>query len=129
MRSTLSRWVGSSCPQRWRQLADLYPANGHHLHLIRDSQHANPLFRSPISSDAVNILDLGTGSGEWAVDVADRYPNVTVHGVDLYPPPQTWVPPNCKFEVDDLTKPWVRTLSQPISLDFRLTLTDLGFQV
>ena len=29
-----------------------------------------------------------------------------MHGVDLYPPPQTWVPPNCLLEVDDITKPW-----------------------
>ena len=52
------------------------------------------------------MLDIGTGGGEWAIDVADRFPNLTVHGVDLYPPPQTWVPPNCIFEVDDLTKEW-----------------------
>ena len=31
---------------------------------------------------------------------------VTVHGVDLFPPPQTWVPPNCFLEVDDVSKPW-----------------------
>lgn len=34
---------------------------------------------------------------------------VTVHGVDLSPPPETWVPPNCIFEVDDVTKPWTWT--------------------
>lgn len=32
--------------------------------------------------------------------------SATVHGVDLYPPPAEWVPPNCIFEVDDFTKPW-----------------------
>ena len=32
---------------------------------------------------------------------------VTVKGIDLFPPPQTWVPPNCLLEVDDATKvPW-----------------------
>lgn len=31
---------------------------------------------------------------------------VTVHGVDLYPPPQPWTAPNCIFEVDDISKPW-----------------------
>lgn len=31
---------------------------------------------------------------------------VTVHGVDLYPPPAKWVPPNCIFECDDVTKPF-----------------------
>lgn len=36
---------------------------------------------------------------------ADRV-TVTVYGVDLYPPPQGWVPPNCILEVEDVTKPW-----------------------
>lgn len=42
----------------------------------------------------------------WACEVADKYPGALVQGVDLYPPPDTWVPPNCKFEVDDVLKPW-----------------------
>ena len=29
-----------------------------------------------------------------------------VRGVDLYPPPSNWVPPNCLFEVDDIQKEW-----------------------
>ena len=29
-----------------------------------------------------------------------------VTGFDLAPPPTTWVPPNCKLEVDDALKPW-----------------------
>ena len=82
-------------------------ATGHHVQLILNQQRDNPLFRSPLGDNAQHVLDFGTGSGEWAIDVADRFPNLTVHGVDLYPPPQTWVPPNCIFEVDDLSKPWV----------------------
>ena len=31
---------------------------------------------------------------------------VLVYGVDLFPPPQQWVPPNCIFEVDNITQPW-----------------------
>lgn len=34
---------------------------------------------------------------------------VMVHGIDLFPPRQPWVPPNCILEVDDATKPWLRT--------------------
>ena len=30
----------------------------------------------------------------------------TVRGVDLFPPPTTWVPPNCVFEVDDIQREW-----------------------
>lgn len=33
-----------------------------------------------------------------AIDVADRYPHATVRGVDLSPPPEDWVPPNCILE-------------------------------
>lgn len=42
-----------------------------------------------------------------AAEVADRYPSAFVQGVDLSPPPDNWVPPNCKFEVDDILKPWM----------------------
>lgn len=74
--------------------------------LILDSQRSNPLFRSPLSCDAQHVLDLGTGQGNWALDVADRFPNLTVHGVDLQPPPHTWTAPNCIFEQDDVSQPW-----------------------
>lgn len=40
-------------------------------------------------------------------EVGDRYPSAFVQGVDLSPVPQDWVPPNCKFEVDDVLKPWM----------------------
>ena len=34
---------------------------------------------------------------------------MVVTGIDLYPPPNTWVPPNCRLEVDDILKPWTFT--------------------
>ena len=86
----------------------------HLVFLILDSQRRNPLFQSPISEKAQNVLDVGTGDASWALDVADKFPNLTVHGVDLYPPPKTWVAPNCVLEVDDVTKPW--TWSKKFSL-------------
>lgn len=39
-------------------------------------------------------------------DVADLYPTATVRGVDMFPPPVTWMPPNCVFEVDDILREW-----------------------
>lgn len=83
-------------------------AKTHLTNLIFDNQEENDLFRSPLDTQkACNILDIGCGEASWAIDVADRYPNFTVTGVDLFPPPQTWVPPNCLLEVDDATKiPW-----------------------
>ena len=56
------------------------------------------LFRSPLWPKAQRILDIGTGDGSWAVAVADMMSGATVHRVDLYPPPDTWVPPNVRFE-------------------------------
>ena len=33
------------------------------------------LFRAPISSKPQNVLDLGTGTGIWAIQFADDYPS------------------------------------------------------
>lgn len=35
------------------------------VYLVLDSQEENPFFRSPICSNPQNILDLGTGQGDW----------------------------------------------------------------
>jgi methylase of polypeptide subunit release factors len=53
-----------------------------------------------------NILDLGTGIGIWAIDMADKYPEAHIIGVDLSPIQPNWVPPNIKFEIDDVEEDW-----------------------
>jgi SAM-dependent methyltransferase len=52
------------------------------------------------------ILDLGTGTGIWAIDVADEYPSAEVIGTDISPIQPSWVPPNCRFQIDDAQLPW-----------------------
>ncbi|KAG8932994.1 hypothetical protein FRC01_011394 [Tulasnella sp. 417] len=48
------------------------------------------------------VLDIGTGSGAWAIEVAIRYPNVEVLGLDLAPVnPSSTPPSNCLFETGD----------------------------
>lgn len=59
----------------------------------------NKLFIAPITDNPQNILDLGTGSGIWAMDVADTYPSASVIGVDLAPTQPSMIPPNVQFEV------------------------------
>lgn len=63
-------------------------------------------FLAPIVDNPKNVLDLGTGSGIWSMDFADAYPGAEVIGVDLAPTQPGWVPPNCRFEVDDIEAPW-----------------------
>jgi cyclopropane fatty-acyl-phospholipid synthase-like methyltransferase len=64
------------------------------------------LHLAPISSPH-RILDVGTGTGIWAIDAADKYPSADVVGTDLSPIQPSWVPPNCRFEVDDAERRWI----------------------
>ncbi|KIO21975.1 hypothetical protein M407DRAFT_122663 [Tulasnella calospora MUT 4182] len=48
------------------------------------------------------VLDVGTGSGAWAIDIAIKYPNAEVVGLDLAPVnPSSPPPSNCRFEIGD----------------------------
>jgi SAM-dependent methyltransferase len=74
----------------------------HHLFsVIQDDQ----LFLAPIK-DPKNVLDLGTGTGTWAIEFADKYPDAQVIGTDLSPVAAQWVPSNLSFEVDDANDDW-----------------------
>lgn len=48
------------------------------------------------------VLDMGTGTGIWAIDVADEFPNAEVVANDLSPIQPQNVPVNVRFEVDDI---------------------------
>ena len=67
------------------------------------------LFRAPITTKPQHVLDLGTGTGIWAIQFADEFPSAQVLGTDLSPIQPSWVPPNCKFLVDDFESQWVFT--------------------
>jgi len=64
------------------------------------------LHQSPIGDHPQQILDLGTGTGIWAIEIGDTYPSAVVTGNDLSPIQPPWVPPNVKFEVDDVESEW-----------------------
>lgn len=52
------------------------------------------------------VLDIGTGTGIWAIDFADENPQAEVIGTDISPIQPSWVPPNLKFEIEDFTQAW-----------------------
>ncbi|KAH7471693.1 hypothetical protein FOMA001_g13477 [Fusarium oxysporum f. sp. matthiolae] len=56
------------------------------------------------------VLDLGTGTGIWAIDFADEHPEAEVIGVDLSPTQPEFVPPNLQFEIDDIDEEWTYSL-------------------
>ncbi|RDW79374.1 S-adenosyl-L-methionine-dependent methyltransferase-20 [Coleophoma cylindrospora] len=110
--------------------------NGRTYHGFKDGQYAFPndependrldlqhhvfmltlggkLFSAPIPKEQNlhRVLDVGTGTGIWAVDFADEHPESEVIGVDLSPIQPRFVPPNLIFEIDDLEEPW--TFSKP----------------
>ncbi|KAG8157081.1 hypothetical protein KVR01_013071 [Diaporthe batatas] len=47
------------------------------------------------------VLDIGTGTGIWAIEMAHEYPSSTVVGTDLSPIQPAMVPANCTFEIGD----------------------------
>lgn len=55
----------------------------------------------------LRILDVGAGSGVWACDMAQRYPQVDILGIDISSTllPKD-VPPNVTFEIADAAGPW-----------------------
>ncbi|KAF6820468.1 tam domain methyltransferase [Colletotrichum sojae] len=69
----------------------------------------NAFCRGPKNDGAKRVLDIGTGTGAWALDYADAHPDAEVIGVDLSPIQPGYVPPNCSFEIDDLEKDWTWT--------------------
>ncbi|KAH7156006.1 S-adenosyl-L-methionine-dependent methyltransferase [Dactylonectria macrodidyma] len=76
----------------------------HHLYCMA---LGGKLFFAPISDNPQRVLDLGTGTGIWAMDFADEHPSAQVIGTDLSPIQPKWTPPNCVFEVDDFETDWL----------------------
>ncbi|KAL1961756.1 hypothetical protein VTN77DRAFT_1082 [Rasamsonia byssochlamydoides] len=75
----------------------------HHIYrlLLGGELHLAPI------ENPQRVLDLGTGTGIWAIEFADQYPSAQVIGTDLSPIQPPWVPPNCIFEIDDFETPWL----------------------
>ncbi|KAH7377091.1 S-adenosyl-L-methionine-dependent methyltransferase [Plectosphaerella cucumerina] len=75
------------------------------MHHLWRSTFPKPLFLNPEKTFG-RVLDIGTGTGIWAIDFADAYPESEVIGVDISPMQPEFVPPNVRFEIDNLDDPW-----------------------
>ncbi|CAG8123028.1 unnamed protein product [Penicillium nalgiovense] len=93
------------------------------LHHVRNLVLNGCLFRAPLDSNIQRALDIGTGTGIWAIDFADSFPSTEVTGTDLSPIQPSWVPPNLRFVVDDAESQWLYSPSRPF--DF-IHARDLG---
>lgn len=68
----------------------------------------NQLYFAPINErNLQNALDIGTGTGIWAIEFGDEFPSADVLGIDLSPIQPDWVPANVHFVVDDAESDWI----------------------
>ena len=75
------------------------------LHFLWISTLGGKLCMAPIE-DPCHVLDVGTGTGRWAIDFADTYQATSVTGTDLSPIQPNTVPENVQFEIVDCLETW-----------------------
>lgn len=60
-----------------------------------------------LDSEPITIVDIGTGNGIWAFEMASERSNSTIIGLDLRPPSeQHGKPRNLTFKEADITEKW-----------------------
>lgn len=91
---------------------DLYraPISQSHRHGSPENENENERY------PPTRILDIGTGTGEWALDMAEDFPHAEILGTDLSPIQPNWAPPNCRFFIDDAESDW--TFSAAEAFDY-----------
>lgn len=62
-----------------------------------------------IHQDVKRILDVGTGSGDWAIAMGELYPDAEIIATDITIFQSVEVPPNVVFQLDDAQEEWTYT--------------------
>ncbi|KAK0715679.1 S-adenosyl-L-methionine-dependent methyltransferase [Lasiosphaeris hirsuta] len=76
-------------------------------HIMLKEVLGGQLYLAPIGDNPQKMIDLGTGFGDWAIEVGEKFPSAKVIGVDLSPIQPVWIPANVEFLVDDIEDEWV----------------------
>ncbi|KAM0421405.1 hypothetical protein ACHAPT_010759 [Fusarium lateritium] len=70
------------------------------LHVAYTALWGDKLCQAPIK-DVQRIVDIGTGTGHWAIEMAVAHPQAVVIGMDIAPVQQELVPSNVEFQIHD----------------------------
>lgn len=63
------------------------------------------LYEAPIEAPT-KVLDVGTGTGRWTVEMGAAYPAAAILGIDINPVQCGRVPSNVVHQLDDANRPW-----------------------
>ncbi|KAI9806533.1 MAG: Secondary metabolism regulator lae1 [Piccolia ochrophora] len=90
------------CDEQEKDRMDIF----HKFFLVarKEVLHQSPLIPN---QGPTKILDLGTGTGIWAIDMADKNPDAWVVGIDLANIQPERIPSNLRFRIpQDFESPW-----------------------
>ncbi|KAK8170835.1 S-adenosyl-L-methionine-dependent methyltransferase [Phyllosticta citrichinensis] len=78
------------------------------MHFVFKKGLQSKIYRAPIpeSTQRHRVANADTGTGIWAIEMGDLFPEAEVFGNDLSPEQPSWVPPNVRFHVDDVEDTW-----------------------
>ncbi|OHE95755.1 hypothetical protein CORC01_08896 [Colletotrichum orchidophilum] len=103
--------IASSSTSITASILDYRIENCRTYHRCKDGSKLGLAPPCKVDSKVGRVLDVGTGTGVWANDFGDLHPQAEVLGVDLSAPQHDFVPPNVRFEIDDIEEEW--TYSKP----------------
>ncbi len=82
------------------------------------------LYLSPLQNPR-SVLDVGTGTGIWGIEVAQEFPQAEVLGLDINPTPPQATPDNFKYVVSNFEDPWPVEKGQTDFVHGRMVLIGL----